>query len=69
MYGNTSIPGTVLGQQPVYGRVGNPIAKEKPVQSSRPPEADLPRGLNYYADYSGCGHWRMIWPEQLLNAY
>ncbi len=30
---------------------------------------DLPRGLNFYADYSGCGHWRMIWPEKLLNCY
>jgi len=28
---------------------------------------DLPRALNFYADYSGCGHWRMIWPELLLN--
>lgn len=27
------------------------------------------RGLNYYADFSGCGHWRMIWPEILLNGY
>jgi len=31
------------------------------------PEASLPRYLNYYADYGGCGHWRMIWPEFLLN--
>jgi hypothetical protein len=30
---------------------------------------DLPRALNFYADYSGCGHWRMIWPEKLLNCY
>ena len=30
---------------------------------------DLPRALNFYADYSGCGHWRMIWPELLLNCY
>jgi len=34
-----------------------------------PPELSLPRFLNYYADYSGCGHWRMIWPEQILNAH
>ena len=32
-----------------------------------PPEASYPRGLNYYADYSGCGHWRMIWPEFIMN--
>ena len=33
------------------------------------PEANLPRAVNYYADYGGCGFWRMIWPEYLLNAY
>lgn len=35
----------------------------------KPPETGLPRFINYYADYSGCGHWRMIWPEQVLNAH
>jgi len=34
-----------------------------------PPEANFRRALNYYADYSGCGHWRMIWPEQVINAH
>lgn len=33
------------------------------------PEANLPRALNFVADLSGCGFWRMIWPEHLLNAY
>jgi hypothetical protein len=33
------------------------------------PESSLPRALNYYADYGGCGFWRMIWPEFLLNGY
>lgn len=33
------------------------------------PEAKLPRAINYYADYGGCGFWRMIWPEFLLNSY
>jgi hypothetical protein len=33
------------------------------------PEASLPRAINYYADYGGCGYWRMIWPEFSLNAY
>lgn len=27
------------------------------------------RGINYLADYSGCGHWRLIWPEMILNAH
>ena len=39
-----------------------------PPASMTPPEASLERALNYYADYSGCGFWRMIWPEHLLNA-
>lgn len=33
-----------------------------------PPENNLPRALNFYADYSGCGFWRLIWPEHLLNS-
>lgn len=33
-----------------------------------PRELQLPRFLSYYADYSGCGHWRLIWPEQVMNA-
>lgn len=43
-------------------------ANKPPLQLS-PPEAHLPRAIQYYADYSGCGFWRMIWPEHLLNAY
>lgn len=31
------------------------------------PGANLSRAVNYYADYGGCGFWRMIWPELLLN--
>jgi len=49
-----------------------PIVGNTPQQNNdvpRPPELDLPRALNYYADYSGCGFWRMIWPEHLLNAH
>jgi glycosyltransferase involved in cell wall biosynthesis len=46
-----------------------PAVQPQPKQDSiTPPELSLPRFLNYYADYSGCGHWRMIWPEQILNA-
>ena len=33
------------------------------------PGSNLKRALNYYADYGGCGFWRMIWPETLINAY
>jgi hypothetical protein len=46
------------------------VAPASPQQSlPRPPELDLSRCLNYYADYSGCGFWRMIWPEHMLNAH
>ena len=37
--------------------------------SPQPPEITNPRVIQYYADYSGCGFWRMIWPEHLCNAY
>jgi len=47
----------------------NNLTQQKQVQSPKPPEQELPRFLNYYADYSGCGHWRMIWPEQVMNAH
>ena len=33
-----------------------------------PIEATLPRFVNYMADYSGCGHWRILWPESVINA-
>ena len=37
-------------------------------QPVSPPELAMPRYVNYLADYSGCGHWRILWPEQLINA-
>jgi len=57
-----NIPGTVIGRSP---------APVRPQQAPpmTPPEAQLSRAINFYADYSGCGFWRMIWPEHLLNAY
>tara|TARA_R110002020_G_scaffold27694_4_gene89224 strand:+ start:611 stop:1834 length:1224 start_codon:yes stop_codon:yes gene_type:complete len=48
--------------QPVVRR---PVAPP----SNIPPEASMDRAVNYYADYSGCGHWRMIWPESVLNSH
>ena len=37
-------------------------------QEQLPKEASLPRYVNYLADYSGCGHWRILWPEGVINA-
>lgn len=61
------VHGTVIGS--VIGAPPTRNIAQKPKPSVRPPEADLPRVMNYYADYSGCGFWRMIWPEHALNAY
>jgi glycosyltransferase involved in cell wall biosynthesis len=47
----------------------NPNQQQQQQMPPVPPEANLPRGIQYYADFSGCGFWRMIWPEHLLNAY
>lgn len=44
-------------------QAGGSIKKADPKMQSK----DLPRVLNFYADYSGCGHWRMIWPESILR--
>ena len=41
------------------------------VHKNEPPlprEATMPRYVNYLADYSGCGHWRILWPEAVINA-
>lgn len=71
VYINTGIPNPPQGLPagfPKYSYVGN-----KPIRIPASPalemsEARSPMALNYYADYGGCGHWRMIWPEFLLNA-
>ena len=41
----------------------------QPASLPPPPELGLDRVINYYADYSGCGFWRMIWPEHIMNAH
>tara|TARA_R110002020_G_scaffold288759_1_gene504235 strand:+ start:754 stop:1977 length:1224 start_codon:yes stop_codon:yes gene_type:complete len=43
-----------------------PVIHQKP--PDQPREATLPRYVNYLADYSGCGHWRILWPEAVINA-
>ena len=51
------------------GRSATPNQLKPPRDPLEPPEKSLPRVVSYYADYSGCGFWRMIWPEHVLNAY
>ena len=54
---------------PVYSYAAlNPISVPQ-APALNMPEAGLPRAINYYADYGGCGFWRMIWPEFSMNAY
>jgi hypothetical protein len=68
----TGIVGAPIGLPvgfPTHSYVGY-----KPINIPAPPpvempESKLPRAINYYADYGGCGFWRMIWPEYVMNAY
>lgn len=36
---------------------------------SEKPAEGLPRQIQYAADYSGCGKWRLLWPELILNGH
>ena len=72
-----SIVGSVIGSRPNPSQSLPTTLKQAPSKpvankitpNSKPREVDMVRGLNYYADFSGCGFWRMIWPEHTLNAY
>ena len=74
-----SAHGTVLGR-PAFGQY-NPVyfQKEAEFKARRlmdsvdhhiaMPGEGLKRALHFYADYGGCGLWRMSWPEFMLNGY
>lgn len=64
-----SVIGSVIGGwKPNFTQQPKP-KPTKITPKTRPREVDMPRGINYYADFSGCGFWRMLWPEHTLNAY
>ena len=65
--GNIPFQTPAFGQKPFQNNII--IPNKQVVKPPVPSEKNLPRFLNYYADYSGCGHWRMIWPEQIMNAH
>jgi glycosyltransferase involved in cell wall biosynthesis len=44
-----------------------PPQRTPEVDQMQPRELSLPRYVNYLADYSGCGFWRILWPENLIN--
>jgi len=70
-----TIIGSVIGKNasqptPMSLRTTKGVPKPRRITpNTKPREVDMPRGINYYADFSGCGFWRMLWPEQILNAY
>jgi hypothetical protein len=69
---HTGIPHSPVGLpigSPVYSYVNLQPISIPQAPAIEMPEASLPRAINYYADYGGCGFWRMIWPEFLLNGY
>jgi len=68
------VPGNQLGVlgAPTHGLPVGSQVPQLPTPAPEPmipPETGFDRSINYLADYSGCGHWRMIWPEHLLNAH
>ena len=59
----------MIGSSPFPQPFGSPIAKpfgmatpQRKAKPERPREEGMPRFVNYLADYSGCGHWRILWP-------
>jgi len=67
----------ITGPSPFASPIASPFAvnhqtrnplESKVEQKLQPREATLPRYVNYLADYSGCGHWRILWPEAIINA-
>ena len=52
---------------PVVG-MPHPPVNPTPSKQEEPREHHLPKYINYLADYSGCGHWRILWPEAAINA-
>ncbi len=64
-------PGTVMGTINGVSRPAPPMPRpgSAPPKVHEPLEAKIPRSINYLADYSGCGYWRLTWPSHLLTAY
>jgi hypothetical protein len=46
----------------------NAVVIPQQIVNQAPRELSLPRYVNYLADYSGCGFWRILWPELFINA-
>ena len=70
MIGSSPFPQPLVN--PFVGGAPGPATPQVVAQTltpnPTPREATLPRYINYLADYSGCGHWRILWPEAVINA-
>lgn len=67
---NVHLPNLPHGYAPAIPDVIKSVIKKvgTPSKVSLPGEG-LERAVDFYADYGGCGHWRMVWPGNMLNAY
>ena len=54
--------------QPLVPAFNNTSQQPRATEQLQPRELSLPRYVNYLADYSGCGFWRILWPENLINS-
>ena len=50
-----------------FPSIAGGVASKSNIQQPVMRELSLPRYVNYLADYSGCGFWRILWPELLIN--
>ena len=69
---NVGMPFAPMGMPPGIPNVAAVQHQKRPQGAPPPlpmPGSDLKRAVNYYADYGGCGFWRMVWPETLMNGY
>ena len=61
----------VLGIPSLGMPLGTQLQQQQVVQSTSLPvqeETSLPKAVNFIADQSGCGFWRVFWPSDQLNS-
>lgn len=65
----TAIPRGLPPNHFLLRNAARPAPSPLPNQHAPSPEQTSNRSIMYLADYSGCGHWRCIWPNQIINAH
>jgi hypothetical protein len=66
--GMDGVIGTVIGSESVLGR--QPLVETPNVPTPKPqvkPNSDKTNVLSFYADTSGCAHYRIFWPESIIR--